>query len=57
VIASVSITLLILGIIAAIVVPVTCSVHGCPPKKQEVGGQTDALIEFAIAAIDRKYYL
>ncbi|GLC33969.1 hypothetical protein PLESTF_000182700 [Pleodorina starrii] len=35
VIASVSITFLILGIITVIVVPITCSVHGCPPKKQE----------------------
>nr|BAF36498.1 Subtilisin-like serine protease [Volvox carteri] len=35
VISSVSITFLILGLIAVIVVPITCSIHGCPPKKQE----------------------
>ncbi|GFR48272.1 hypothetical protein Agub_g10138 [Astrephomene gubernaculifera] len=29
------IVLLVLGIIAAVVVPVTCSLHGCPPKQPE----------------------
>ncbi len=51
--ASVLITLLILGLVAAIVVPVTCSVHGCPPKKQEV---SVALCDMTPLTVSGKLY-